>query len=164
MPKSWQGDLGQPPAPDANPTAGDHLPPTGLISQIRARSFITVHRVAGITIFGVRQQSVRGFTNRDLRSHLAPLLGLLPGAITAGQATYDLRRLRTHGLIQRIPHSNRYLPTEDGLRAAIILTQTHARLLSPALAAANDPLADFPRLHRAVDNVRAALDDYAKRK
>ena len=36
--------------------------------------------------------------------------------MTAGQATYDLRRLRTHGLIERIPHSNRYLPTNDGLR------------------------------------------------
>jgi signal transduction protein with GAF and PtsI domain len=83
--------------------------------------------------------------------------------MTAGQATYDLRRLRTHGLIQRIPHTNRYLPTEDGLRAAIVLTQTHARLLTPALASATDPSAEFPRLHRAVQNVRAALDDYAHR-
>ena len=77
-------------------------------------------------------------------THLAPLLGLLPGAMTAGQATYDLRRLRTHGLIERIPHTNRYLPTEDGLRAAIVLTQTHARLLTPALAAATDPTRRLP--------------------
>ena len=90
----------------------------------------------------------------DLRSHLAPLLGLLPGDMTAGQATYDLRRLRTHRLIQRIPHTNRYLPTEDGLRAAIVLTQTHERLLGPALAAANNPLADFPHLHRTLGNVQ----------
>jgi hypothetical protein len=83
--------------------------------------------------------------------------------MTAGQATYDLRRLRTHGLIERIPHTNRYLPTEDGLRAAIVLTQTHARLLSPALAAAIDPLADFPHLHRTLDNVQTTLNDYAKR-
>ncbi len=83
--------------------------------------------------------------------------------MTAGQATYDLRRLRTHGLIKRIPHTNRYLPTENGLRAAIVLTQTHARLLSPALASATNPTADFPRLHRALENVRTALDDYAKR-
>ncbi len=113
-----------------------------------------------LPVFGL---SVRGFTNRDLRTLLAPLLGLLPGAITAGQATYDLRRLRVHGLIQRIPHSNRYLPTEDGLRAALVLTQTHNRIITPALAAANDPLTDFPRLHRAVHNVRTALDEYARR-
>jgi hypothetical protein len=69
----------------------------------------------------------------------------------------------THGLIERIPHTSSYLPTENGLRAAIVLTQTHARPLSPALASTTDPTADFPNLHRALDSVRAALDDYAKR-
>ena len=118
--------------------------------------------MALLSLLAVFRLSVRGFTNRDLRTHLAPLLGLLPGAMTPGQATYDLRRLRTHGLIQRIPHSNRYLPTEHGLRAAIVLTQTRARLL-PALAAATDPTADFPRLHKALDNVQTVLDDYAER-
>ena len=87
----------------------------------------------------------------------------LPGTMTAGQATYDLRRLRTHGLIERIPHTNRYLPTEDGLRAAIVLTQTHARLLTPALASATNPAADFPRLHRALANVRPFSNEYAER-
>jgi hypothetical protein len=56
-----------------------------------------------------------------------------------------------------------YLPTDSGLRAAIVLTQIHTRLLIPALAAASDPLADFPRLHRTLDNVQTALDDYAER-
>jgi len=132
-------------------------------SRVAGLRFGDPRAIALLSLLTVFRLSVRGFTNRDLRKHLAPLLGLLPGAMTAGQATYDLRRLRTHGLIQRIPHTNRYLPTEDGLRAAIVLTQTHARLLTPALAAANDPLADFPQLHRKLDNVQTALDDYAKR-
>jgi hypothetical protein len=119
--------------------------------------------MALLSLLAVFRLSVRGFTNRDLRSHLAPLLGLSPAAMTAGQATYDLRRLRTHGLIQRIPHTNRYLPTEDGLRAAIVLTQTHARLLTPALASATDPAADFPRLHKALDNIQTVLNHYAER-
>ena len=119
--------------------------------------------MALLSLLAVFRLFVQGFTNRDLRLHLAPLLGLPSGTMTAGQATYDLRRLRTHGLIHRIPHTNRYLPTEDGLRAAIVLTQTHERLLSPALAAASDPLADFPHLHRILDNVQTALDNYAKR-
>ena len=66
--------------------------------------------------------------------------------MTAGQATYDLRRLRTHGLIYRIPHTNRYLPTDDGLRAALVFTQTHARLLAPALAAAKRPARGLPTI------------------
>lgn len=46
-----------------------------------------------------------GFTNRDLRAFVAPLLGLAIEDITAGKMTYDLRRLRVHGLIERIPKS-----------------------------------------------------------
>jgi hypothetical protein len=118
--------------------------------------------MALLSLLAVFRLSVRSPTNRDLRTHLAPLLGLPAGAMTAGQATYDLRRLRTHGLIHRIPHTNRYLPTEHGLRAAIVLTQTHERLLTPALAAATDPAAQFPRLRRALDNVQTTLADYAK--
>ena len=33
----------------------------------------------------------------------------------AGQMTYDLRRLRLRGLIERIPHSQRYRLTAEGL-------------------------------------------------
>jgi hypothetical protein len=132
-------------------------------SRIAGLRFGDPRAMALLSLLAVFRLSVRGFTNRDLRSHLAPLLGLPSGAMTAGQATYDLRRLRTHGLIERIPHTNRYLPTQDGLRAAIVLTQTHERLLSPALAAASDPLADFPQLHTALDKALAALNDYANR-
>src|SRR5207244_10389583 len=49
-----------------------------------------------------------GFTNRDLRTHLSGLLGADPNTWPAGRATYDLRRLRLHGLIERIPHTHRY--------------------------------------------------------
>src|SRR4030081_2536552 len=44
-----------------------------------------------------------GFTNRSLRAHVAGLLGT---AYTTSQMTYDLRRLRRKGLIQRLPRSH----------------------------------------------------------
>lgn len=119
--------------------------------------------MALLSLLAVFRLSVRGFTNRELRQHLAPLLGLPPGAMTAGQATYDLRRLRIHGLIARIPHTNRYLPTNDGLRTALVFTQPHTRLLAPALAAAHDPLADFPGLHRKLNQLQDTIDDHAHR-
>jgi hypothetical protein len=53
--------------------------------------------------------------------------------------------------------------TDDGLRAAVVLTQTHTRLLGPALAATADPQTDFPALHRKLDQLQNLLDDYAKR-
>jgi hypothetical protein len=81
----------------------------------------------------------RGFTNRDLRTHLAPQLGLSPELMTGGQITYDLRRLRVHGLIQRIPKTHRYRVTDPGLRQALFLTRAHTRLLRTGLAEIHGP-------------------------
>src|SRR5246500_3561220 len=57
-----------------------------------------------------------GFTNKYLRVLIAGLLG---SAYTPGQMTYDLRRLRLNGLIRRLPHTNRYVLTADGIRIAV---------------------------------------------
>lgn len=76
----------------------------------------------------------RGFSSRELRERLAPLLGLDPSAITPGRMTYDLRRLRLHGLIDRIPSTHRYRLTPEGLRVALFFTRTYARLLRPGLS------------------------------
>jgi hypothetical protein len=52
-----------------------------------------------------------GFTSRDLRHLLAPQLGKAPQDMTGGQISYDLRRLRAHQIIERIPHSRSYQVT-----------------------------------------------------
>ena len=66
--------------------------------------------------------------------------------------TYDLRRLRLHGLIERIPKSHRYQVTDLGYRAALLLHRTYARTIRPTLSAAQDPR--YPnRLRRALDHV-----------
>jgi hypothetical protein len=80
-----------------------------------------------------------GFLNRDLRTFTAQLRGLTPADVTAGQMTYDLRRLRHHGLIQRIPHSHRYQVTDTGLATAMFLSTVHDRLLPTGLADLNTP-------------------------
>jgi len=46
--------------------------------------------------------------------------------------TYDLRRLRLHGLIERVPHSHRYRITTDGARVAMFYARLYARALRPA--------------------------------
>src|SRR3989449_1025609 len=63
--------------------------------------------------------SPTGFRHRDVRSHIAQLLGRDADQYAAGQMTYDLRRLRLHGLIERVPHSHRYRLTERGARMAV---------------------------------------------
>jgi hypothetical protein len=76
----------------------------------------------------------QGFANKDVREHLARLLGLDPGAMTPGQMTYDLRRLRLHGLIERLPGTHRYRVTREGLRTALFFTRVYVRILRPGLA------------------------------
>jgi hypothetical protein len=75
-----------------------------------------------------------GFTNHDLRPLIAELRGLKTEAITVGQMTYDLRRLRLHGLITRIPHTHRYQVTDTGLSTARFLSAIHDRLLPTGLS------------------------------
>ena len=101
----------------------------------------------------------RGFSNRDLRQHLAPLLGLEPGSISAGRMTYDLRRLRLHGLIERIPQSHRYRLTSLGLSTCLFFTRAHARLLRPGLTQLLQPPADHPSsLRAAFDRLEKSMD------
>lgn len=71
----------------------------------------------------------RGFSNRELRDHWAPLLGKSPQSITPGQMTYHLRRLRLHSLIARVPGSHRYRVTEAGVQTMIVWTTCYQRLL-----------------------------------
>jgi hypothetical protein len=71
-----------------------------------------------------------GLRNRTLRPMLAEII---PG-YTAGQMTYDLRRLRRKGMIRRIPKSQRYELTAFGRRTAVFFTKTYVRIVNPALA------------------------------
>jgi hypothetical protein len=104
-----------------------------------------------------------GFTNADLRRHLAPMLGTPPGLMTSGQITYDLRRLRLHGLIERIPHTFRYQVTDAGMRSAQFLTRVHDRLLRTGLAEITDPSPPASTVLRAADRAyQAALDDLTR--
>lgn len=74
-----------------------------------------------------------GFTNKNLR---VLMTGLLGGTnYTPGQMTYDLRRLRLNSLIRRLPRSNRYVLTDDGVRIAVFYTKIYNRLLVPLTAA-----------------------------
>jgi hypothetical protein len=104
-----------------------------------------------------------GFTNRDLRTLIAPLLGTTTEHITAGMMTYDLRRLRAHELIQRIPHSRRYQLTDTGLQHALLFTHAHDHLLRTGLAEITDPDPPAPsRLRAAARAYQTAFTNLAR--
>jgi hypothetical protein len=99
--------------------------------------------------------AVTGFSNKSLRGHVAGLLGR---EYTRAQMNYDLRRLRLHGLIRRIPHRNRYTLTPDGIRVAVFYTKLQNRLLSPLLEADQPPAP--PPIRRALATLEHAVADY----
>jgi hypothetical protein len=106
----------------------------------------------------------RGFSNRDLRNHCAPLLGMAPDDMTPGQMTYHLRRLRLHGLIKRIPGTHRYALTRQGARTATFCTRIYNRLLRPGLAQIIPKQAlDDSDLRRAFDQFDANIDHWIKK-
>ena len=79
-----------------------------------------------------------GFRNRELREAVASLCGLSPDDYGTGRMTYDLRRLRLRGLIERIPGTRRYQLTGEGLCVAPAYHRTQARVLGPVLSATLD--------------------------
>jgi hypothetical protein len=99
-----------------------------------------------------------GFANKDLRTHTAELRGLDPGAVTTGQITYDLRRLKHRGLITRIPGTHRYQVRDHGLDTAKFLTTVHDRLLPTGLAELATPEPASSRLKAAATAYRKAVD------
>ncbi|WP_245843398.1 hypothetical protein [Mycolicibacterium vulneris] len=102
-----------------------------------------------------------GFTNRDLRALTTELRGLAPAALTAGQITYDLRRLKSRGLITRIPHSHRYTVTVHGLHTAHLLTCLHDRFLPTGLAHLADHT-DAPALRAASRAYNEAIETLSR--
>jgi len=113
--------------------------------QVTQPIVVQEQRVAGLRYADPRVQALlsallgfvllaRGFTNAQLRKRVAGLLGQAPAELTAGRMSYDLRRLRLHGLIARGKKSNRYQLTERGIQVALFFTRSYARILRPGLA------------------------------
>jgi len=117
-------------APDATllervvlPSTHDGLPAPGL-------RFGEPRTMALLACLCSYQHLFTGLTNRSLR---AMITGLIPG-YGARQMTYDLRRLRRKGFIQRIPHTQRYELTREGRRLAVFFSKTYTRIVNPSLA------------------------------
>jgi hypothetical protein len=103
----------------------------------------------------------RGFSAHDLRAHWAPLMGKAPEHMTSGQMTYHLRRLRLHGLIERIPGTHRYRVTKEGGRTALFCTRTYNRILRPGLAMIiPEEAQDDSDLRRAFDEFDRKIDHW----
>ncbi|MEK7995443.1 MAG: hypothetical protein AAB403_16710 [Planctomycetota bacterium] len=95
-----------------------------------------------------------GFRATELRDRVSALRG---EEITPGQMTYNLRRLRLHGIIERLPGTHRYRLTDAGLRCALFWTRSYARLLRPGMSELHPSAIMNPKLRRAFDAFDATV-------
>jgi hypothetical protein len=101
--------------------------------------------------------AVTGFTNKSLRGLVAGHLGQ---DYSQSKMSYDLRRLRLHGLIQRLPRKNTYVLTNDGIRVAVFYTKLQNRLLRPLLEADKPPAKI--EIQRALRTLEKTVNDYTQ--
>jgi hypothetical protein len=81
---------------------------------------------------------IGGLTNKSLRAQMAAHWRT---DYSSAQATYDLRRLRLKGLIERVEGTNTYRVSALGLRVSTFFTQLATRVIVPTLT----DLADLAR-------------------
>jgi len=104
-----------------------------------------------------------GFKQQELKERLAQLLGLDPSSMTQGKMTYQLRRLRLHGFIERLPRKHRYRVTTSGLRIALFYTRAYLCLLRRGLSqivSARPPGDSRLRLH--FDKATEAIQQWCR--
>jgi hypothetical protein len=144
----------------------------GAIIRLTQPQLVNRQRVAALRLTDPRVQALfsllacfaflpHGFTHRQARERLAALLGGDLGTLSSSRVTYDLRRLRLHGLIARLPGTQRYRPTEEGLRIALFCSRLYLRLLRPGLTHLLAPLPPTDSaLRPACDALTSALDQF----
>jgi hypothetical protein len=112
--------------------------------------------MVALSLFGC---VIDGFRSRELRRQVAALLGVELANYSAGQMSYDLRRLVRKGIICRVRGTQRCYLTPYGCRVARLYARLEARVFRPALAAmSRSPTALPGPLHQALQLVDAELD------
>jgi hypothetical protein len=117
------------------------------LEQLPEPSQVGNSRVAGVDLNRSRMRAVlravvvlssqvRGFRVEHLASLVAEILGT---AYTPRQASYDLRKLRGKGLIEKIERTRRYECSIEGLRTIMAVVLLREKVIKPILAGTLTP-------------------------
>jgi hypothetical protein len=99
-------------------------------------------KIAGIKIHDTRMMrlmevllrggtQLNGWRSADIHQAILTTFGLSPGTYTLTQLRYDLRKMKAHGLLQRIGQGYRYRLTDKGTKAALMFILFHKRVCGP---------------------------------
>jgi len=110
---------------------------------------------------------LRTWTAAKLHRAFLDQFSIKPSDYTLHQLRYDLRKLRVHGLIERIPHIYFYRFSSAGLQQALLLVQFHRRIYGPLASGLlyhrpnpqHSPDSQFERAYFKVDQAIEELID-----
>ena len=102
------------------------------------------------------------FRTRDLHQRAAEALGMTTDSYRLGQLRYDLAKLRAKGLVLKVPKTQMYRLTPQGLCICVLFLKLSRRVYAPFASATLRPVPhddQLPATHRAqLDNLYAAVD------
>ncbi len=131
-------------------------------------------RIAGIKIHDTRMirlmevlldagMAINGCSARQIHAVLLGRFRLSAHAYTLNQLRYDLRKMKAHGLLQRLGGRYAYGLTEKGIRIALLYSLFHQRIFGPIahsqfVRRPNQQHGPDGKLERAYRRADAAID------
>ena len=88
-----------------------------------------VLRLMEVLLHGGTQ--ISGWRSRQMHEAVLAAYGLSEQSYTLGQLRYDLRKLKAHGLVERLGRSYCYRLTQKGVRVAVMFLLFHKRVCGP---------------------------------
>jgi hypothetical protein len=82
------------------------------------------------------------FTTRELHPEILKALAATPETYKLSSLRYDLSKLRAKGLVEKLPHSQRYRLLAHGYQVCLLFLKLFHRIYAPLTSAILDP---FPR-------------------
>ena len=74
---------------------------------------------------------LNGWRSADIHQAILTAFGLAANTYTLTQLRYDLRKMKAHGLLERIGRSYRYRLSDKSIKAALMFILFHKRVCGP---------------------------------
>ena len=100
------------------------------------------------------------FTTAEVYTPALEALGAKPSQYSLTSFRYDLSKLRTKGLVEKLPRSRRYRLVGKGYSVCLIFLKLFERIYAPLTAGLLKP---FPGDHKLSRDKRCALDNLYQR-
>jgi len=120
------------------------------IDALAAPSVRGERRIAGVDLQKLRMRTVaqavvalaaqpEGFSSEQLAQRVQEMQGLARAGYQSRNAAYDLRKLRSKSLVERIPKTRRYRVRRPGIRTLAALLILREKVIKPVLSGVYRP-------------------------